>query len=256
MKQLQMIFMNANGKKTRWIPKNNCEDMTPAEIQKMMEDLVKLGVSNTKGEVLYAKVGQAKYVEVVETPIFEEELTAAPAQAATSKQPVQRTSRPSIKRCLLPSMRQLEIFRPETTARRLVEYVREQGSSLESIDKFLTCLLTAKLVYKNLAAEKSVEIDVYKRNVPLAFELDEWSPRMLELLRSLRDFFDPKQWLQAVRRFQQILRTVLAQILAADLVVPIGFKELEGKVQVLVKEAERSSPPGEESAVALVPVYV
>lgn len=73
MKKLKLSFINADGKKTTITPKYVAEDLEAAVVQEAMNKMVGLHLFSKKNVGLYQKISGAKYVETIETPLFEVE---------------------------------------------------------------------------------------------------------------------------------------------------------------------------------------
>lgn len=73
MKKLQMTFYNALGKKHRFTPKIARQDLTADEVRQVMTNLVTMDVFEKNGVKHCTGVSAAKYVETIETPLFDDE---------------------------------------------------------------------------------------------------------------------------------------------------------------------------------------
>ena len=73
MIKLQMTFTNALGKKHRFTPKIAREDLTGPEVRQAMDALVALNIFEKNGVKHCTGVVGAKYIETIETVLFEEE---------------------------------------------------------------------------------------------------------------------------------------------------------------------------------------
>ena len=73
MKKLHLTFTNALNKTHRYTPNLSREDMTPQEVRQVMEEIVTLGIFEKNGVKQCTSVVSAKYVETIETPLFEVE---------------------------------------------------------------------------------------------------------------------------------------------------------------------------------------
>lgn len=73
MKKLQMTFYNELNKKHRYTPKLAREDLTGEEVRTAMEGLVNLNIFEKNGIKHCTAIAGAKYVEVIETVLIEEE---------------------------------------------------------------------------------------------------------------------------------------------------------------------------------------
>lgn len=69
--KLQLEFKNALGKKHRFTPKLAREDLTAEEVRGAMDQIVQLGIFEKNGVKHCTAVSGAKYVETIETILFE-----------------------------------------------------------------------------------------------------------------------------------------------------------------------------------------
>ena len=65
-------FRNGAGKSQTWSLSNPDTTKTPSQIKSLLEDMTKLNLFKKDGIRLFDSVVSAKYVETIETPIFEE----------------------------------------------------------------------------------------------------------------------------------------------------------------------------------------
>lgn len=73
MKKLHFTFTNALNKTHRYTPKLAREDLTAEEVRQVMDEIVALGIFEKNGVKQCTGVVSAKYVETIETPLFEVE---------------------------------------------------------------------------------------------------------------------------------------------------------------------------------------
>ncbi|MGG5316132.1 DUF2922 domain-containing protein [Enterococcus sp. AZ072] len=71
--KLVSIFRNGAGKNQTWSMTNPDTTKTPTQIKGLLEQLTKLNLFQKDGIKQYENVVSAKYVETIETIIFEEE---------------------------------------------------------------------------------------------------------------------------------------------------------------------------------------
>ncbi len=70
--KLVSIFRNGMGKNQTWSLSNPDTTKTPSQIKGLLEEMTKLNLFQKDGIRQYESVVSAKYVETIETPIFEE----------------------------------------------------------------------------------------------------------------------------------------------------------------------------------------
>ena len=70
MKKLHLTFLNQEGKKHKLIPKIASTELTAEEVEAAMNELATLDVFEKESVALYQAVDSAKYVETIETPLF------------------------------------------------------------------------------------------------------------------------------------------------------------------------------------------
>ncbi|EOH88372.1 DUF2922 domain-containing protein [Enterococcus pallens] len=70
--KLVSIFRNGMGKNQTWSLSNPDTTKTPSQIKALLEEMAKLNLFHKDGIRQYEFVVSAKYVETIETPIFEE----------------------------------------------------------------------------------------------------------------------------------------------------------------------------------------
>lgn len=70
MKKLHLTFLNQEGKKHKLIPKIASSQLTAVEVEAAMNQLTNLDLFEKEGIALYQGVDSAKYVETIETPLF------------------------------------------------------------------------------------------------------------------------------------------------------------------------------------------
>ncbi|MEO1769378.1 DUF2922 domain-containing protein [Candidatus Enterococcus ferrettii] len=71
--KLVSIFRNGAGKSQTWSLSNPDTTKTPSQIKGLLGELAQLNLFQKDGIRLFETVVSAKYVETIETPIFEEE---------------------------------------------------------------------------------------------------------------------------------------------------------------------------------------
>lgn len=72
MKKLQMTFVNADMKTTRYTPKVAREDLSAEEVRQVMEAIVALDFFTKNGVKQCTGIGRARYVETIETILFDD----------------------------------------------------------------------------------------------------------------------------------------------------------------------------------------
>ena len=65
-------FRNGAGKSQTWSLNNPDTTKTPTQIKALLEQMTQLNLFKKDGIRLFDSVASAKYVETIETPIFEE----------------------------------------------------------------------------------------------------------------------------------------------------------------------------------------
>lgn len=70
MKKLHLTFLNEEGKKHKLIPKIASTELTAEEVEAAMNQLTTLNLFEKEGVALFQGVDSAKYVETIETPLF------------------------------------------------------------------------------------------------------------------------------------------------------------------------------------------
>ncbi|MGG5330909.1 DUF2922 domain-containing protein [Enterococcus sp. AZ163] len=70
--KLVSIFRNGMGKSQTWSLSNPDTTKTPSQIKGLLEEMAKLNLFQKDGIRQYETVVSAKYVETIETTIFEE----------------------------------------------------------------------------------------------------------------------------------------------------------------------------------------
>ena len=70
--KLVSFFRNGAGKSQTWSLNNPDTTKTPSQIKGLLEEMSKLKLFQKDGIPLFDTVVSAKYVETIETPIFEE----------------------------------------------------------------------------------------------------------------------------------------------------------------------------------------
>lgn len=71
MKKLHLTFLNEEGKKHKLIPKVAALDLSAEQVEAAMNQLTTLDLFEKEGVGLFQAVASAKYVETIETPLFE-----------------------------------------------------------------------------------------------------------------------------------------------------------------------------------------
>ncbi|MBO1308581.1 DUF2922 family protein [Enterococcus sp. 669A] len=71
MLKLATVFENANGKKHHWTYNNPDPNKTPEQIKAALETITTLNLFQKDGVRQFCKVVSAKFVETIETPIFD-----------------------------------------------------------------------------------------------------------------------------------------------------------------------------------------
>lgn len=79
MKKLQLTFLNGVGRKHRWTPKAAKQDMTGEEAKTLMQEIVDIGMFQKNGVAHCTDISSAKYVETIETTLFDVEKDAPEA---------------------------------------------------------------------------------------------------------------------------------------------------------------------------------
>ncbi len=72
MKKLRMTFLNGEGKKHSLDPIIAATNLEAPTVRTAMEGLRDLALFEKDGIQLYAEVQSAKYIETIETPLFED----------------------------------------------------------------------------------------------------------------------------------------------------------------------------------------
>ncbi len=72
MKKLHLIFLNGEGNKHTLIPVTAAEDLTEPQIRTAMTQMTELAILETDKTTLFQAVSGAKYVETIETAIFQD----------------------------------------------------------------------------------------------------------------------------------------------------------------------------------------
>lgn len=70
MKKLHLTFLNQEGKKHKLVPKIASSELTAEAVEAAMNQLTALDLFEKEGVALYQGVDSAKYVETIETPLF------------------------------------------------------------------------------------------------------------------------------------------------------------------------------------------
>lgn len=70
MKKLHLTFLNQEGKKHKLIPKMASAELTAEQVEVAMTQLTTIDLFEKEGVALYQAVDSAKYVETIETPLF------------------------------------------------------------------------------------------------------------------------------------------------------------------------------------------
>ena len=70
MKKLHLTFLNQEGKKHKLIPKIASTELAAEEVEAAMNELATLDLFEKESVALYQAVDSAKYVETIETPLF------------------------------------------------------------------------------------------------------------------------------------------------------------------------------------------
>lgn len=70
MKQLKMVFKNAEGHRQTFTPKVVDENLSAEQVQAIMEGIVNLGIFSKDGIPQFCEVVSAKYVETETTELF------------------------------------------------------------------------------------------------------------------------------------------------------------------------------------------
>ncbi|MGI6156571.1 MAG: DUF2922 domain-containing protein [Enterococcus sp.] len=73
MKKLHLTFLNEEGKKHKLIPKTAATNLSAEQVEAAMNQFTNLDLFEKEGVGLFRAVASAKYVETIETPIFEKE---------------------------------------------------------------------------------------------------------------------------------------------------------------------------------------
>lgn len=71
MLKLHMTFFNADGKTTRYTPKISRDDLSAQEVRSVMDAIVGLGFFEKNGIKQCTGVAKARYVETIETELFD-----------------------------------------------------------------------------------------------------------------------------------------------------------------------------------------
>lgn len=71
MKKLHLIFLNEDGSKKTLVIRCVHQELTPAEVKEAMIQITELDLFEKDGVRLMTEVYSAKYVEIIETPLFD-----------------------------------------------------------------------------------------------------------------------------------------------------------------------------------------
>ncbi|WP_270789988.1 MULTISPECIES: DUF2922 domain-containing protein [Enterococcus] len=74
MKKLRMTFLNSEGKKHNLEPRLAATNLDEPTVRTAMEGLRDLALFEKDDVKLYVEVKGAKYIETIETPLFEDEV--------------------------------------------------------------------------------------------------------------------------------------------------------------------------------------
>lgn len=70
MKLLKMYFFNEDGQSTSIIPRVEHKNLTAEQVRTFMEKLIELELFTHKGQMKYASIDKAKYVDTTVTKLF------------------------------------------------------------------------------------------------------------------------------------------------------------------------------------------
>lgn len=89
MKKLHMTFLNEDGSKKTLVIKCVHQDLSPSAVKDAMEQIVELDLFEKDGVRLMTEVHSAKYVEIIETPLFEDinEMALPVPEPTTEEEP-------------------------------------------------------------------------------------------------------------------------------------------------------------------------
>lgn len=73
MKKLHLTFFNSEGKKHKMIPRIANENLDATKIQQVMEEISGAALFVKNGVTLFVAPASAKYVETIETELFDTE---------------------------------------------------------------------------------------------------------------------------------------------------------------------------------------
>ena len=71
MKKLHLTFLNAEGKKHKLIPKVASTELSGEAVEASMNQFAELNLFEKENVALYQGVDSAKYVETIETSLFQ-----------------------------------------------------------------------------------------------------------------------------------------------------------------------------------------
>lgn len=87
MKKLHMTFLNEDGSKKTLVIRCVHQELTPAAVKEAMEQIVALELFEKNGLRLMTEVHSAKYVETIETVVFDVNVAPVPTPASNAIQP-------------------------------------------------------------------------------------------------------------------------------------------------------------------------
>ncbi len=99
------------------------------------------------------------------------------------------------------SLRQIETFRPATTARWLREYLHTSQSE-RRVDNYLAHIRLVRLIYYYFT-DKEINPADYRDDLIHIYKVRDWSPYMMVAFIDLKDIFRPREWVLMWRKYQQ-----------------------------------------------------
>lgn len=102
------------------------------------------------------------------------------------------------------SLRQMEHFKPSTTARRLREFLHSDEGAGDRVMIFLSYLRLAMFIYDFFPAlNKQIDPLDYRDDLITIYKVRNWSPYMMASFLDVKRIFAPREWVLLWRFYQQ-----------------------------------------------------
>lgn len=239
MKELHLTFYNSQNRKVKEVLKNIRQDITAAEVQEVMEDMVRFDQPQQNGVRRHARVASAKFVERIETVLFvndvKPQVTLAEAQEKFYKRFLPKEEKAPRPAQTTITVSQMTRFSPVKTAGIMYNDVKENHN--QAIPRYLSNLMNIKLVNGLLTKKHQIDPQLFTPVLKQMYALPKWNTVMVRYLPDLKEFFPTPDWSAVVTRFASAGREAAA-CLAGSMDAP-DYQQADQQIKALQQLAQK-----------------